>query len=57
MLRASNMNITTTSLVVVLLQYILAFMCIVFIVLASIFPYYTSYELVITSLLITTRLD
>lgn len=57
MLRASNMNITTTSLVVVLLQYILAFMCIVFIVLASIFPYYTSYELVITSLLITTRLE
>ena len=57
MLRASNMNITTTSLVVVVLQYILAFMCIVFIVLASIFPYYTSYELVITSLLITTRLD
>ena len=57
MLRASNMNITTTSLVVVILQYILAFMCIVFIVLASIFPYYTSYELVITSLLITTRLE
>lgn len=51
------MNITTTSLVVVLLQYILAFMCIVFIVLASIFPYYTSYELVIISLLITTRLE
>lgn len=58
MLRASNMNITTTSLVVVVLQYILlASMCIVFIVLASIFPYYTSYELVITSLLITTRLE
>lgn len=52
------MNITTTSLVVVVLQYILlASMCIVFIVLASIFPYYTSYELVITSLLITTRLE
>jgi len=59
MLRASNMNITTTSLVVVVLQYILASMCIVFIVLlvASIFPYYTSYELVIISLLITTRLE